>query len=119
MVFIIFLLSQDTNGCYLCHVKKEYDKITGSRQITRGSMTMDLLNLKVSACESRPIIPAERIELTTVPGPQLNNPGIRQVTLYNLRFTIDAIKNYSLVSHYHLLITSKFQFSPLVNILRI
>jgi hypothetical protein len=80
---------------------------------------MNDLNLELKAADSRPTNHGEKVETIVVAGPVLNCSEVRLINLFTLQKIIFSKKNYTIISHYYLLISKTLHISPLVNILRI
>jgi len=118
-VFIILLFSLEISKGQLSHGNKELGEITLSQYSGHESPQKNCLNLELKESESRPANQGEKVETIVITSPVSKYSEVRFFNLFTLQKIVFSKKNYSLISHFYLLISKTLQISPLVNILRI
>jgi hypothetical protein len=118
-VFIILLFSIEPSQGQLILGNKESGEITLSQLSKDESPKNDYLNLELRENESRPTNHGEKVKTIVVPCPASNCSGVRIINLFTIQRIICSKKNYSMISHYYLLLSKTLHISPLVNILQI
>jgi hypothetical protein len=118
-VFIILLLSFEISKGQLSHGNNELGEMTLSQYSGNESPEKNCLNLELKESESRPTNHGEKVNTIVIICPVANCSEVRLINLFTLQKIVFSKKNYSLISHYYLLISKTLQISPLVNILRI
>jgi hypothetical protein len=118
-VFIILLFSLENSKGQLNHSNKELSEITLIQCSVNESQKKNCLNLELRESESRPINQGEKVDTTVITCPLSKYSEVRLINLFTLQKIVFSKKNYSLISHYYLLISKIPQISPLVDILRI
>jgi hypothetical protein len=118
-VFIILLFSLEISKGQLNHGNKESGEITLSQYSKNESMEKNCPNLELSENGSRPTNHGEKVNTIVITCPVTNYSEVRLINLFTLHKIVFSKKNYSLISHYYLLISRTLQISPLVDILRI
>jgi hypothetical protein len=118
-VFIIILFSLEISKDQLSHGNIESGEITISLCSENESPKENCLNLELRESESRPTNQGEKVETIVIPCPVSKYSEARLISLLTLQKIVLSKKNYSLISHYYLLISKTLQISPLVNILRV
>jgi hypothetical protein len=118
-VFIILLFSPEISKGQLNHDNKELGEITLSQCSENESPEKNCLNLELKENRSRPTNHGEKVNTIVITCPVANCSEVRLINLFTLQKIVFSKKNYSLISHYYLLISKTLQISPLVNILRI
>ena len=76
-------------------------------------------NLAFRSNESRPENHGEKVETIVITCPVANYSEVRLFNLFTFQKIASSKKNYSIISHYYLLISKTLQISPLINILLI
>ena len=118
-VFLILLFSLEISKCQLSHVNKEFAEIIPSQCSENESPEKNCRNLELGESESRPTNQAEKVETIVITCPVSKYSGVRLINLFALQKIAFLKKDYSLISHYYLLVSKTLQISPLVNILRV
>lgn len=118
-VFIILLFSFEFCKGQLYHTSKELSEITLCQCSKNESTEKDYLNLELRENGSRPTNHCEKVETIVVTGPVANYSEVRLINFLTLQKIVFSKKNYSIISHYYLLISKTLHISPLANILRI
>ena len=118
-VFIIILFSLEISKDQLSHGNIESGEITISLCSENESPKENCLNLELRESESRPTNQGEKVETIVISCPVSKYSEARLISHLTLQKIVLSKKNYSLISHYYLLISKTLQISPLVNILRV
>jgi hypothetical protein len=118
-VFIILLFSIEINKSQLSHGVKESGEISLSQCSENESLEKNSLNLELRENGSRPTNHGEKVNTIVITCPVANNSEVRLINLFTIQKVAFSKKNYSIISHYYLLISKTLQISHLVNILRI
>jgi hypothetical protein len=118
-VFIILLFSLEISKGQLNHGNKESGEITLNQCSKNGSTEKNSPNLELRENGSRPINHGEKVNTIVITCPVANCSEVRLLNLFSNQKIVLSKKNYSLISHYYLLITKTLQISLLVDILRI
>lgn len=118
-VFIILLFSLEISKGQLNHGNKESGEITLDQCSKNEPTEKNCLNLELRENGSRPINHGEKVNTIVITCPVANCSEVRPLNLFSNQKIVFSKKNYSLFSHYYLLITKTLQISPLVNILLI
>ena len=119
MVFMIFIIQQETYGVRCNYNEDNINKLTFTPTAARGSQEMKSPDLEVKSGDLRLINHGEKVETIVVQSPASNYSEIRIINSYNLQVIIVSKKKSFLISHYCLFSLKTTQISPLVNILRI
>ena len=118
-VFIIILFPHKITKDQLSHGNIESDEITISLYSENESPHEKCLKLELRESESIPTNQGEKVETIVIICPVSKYSEARLISLLTLQKIVLSKKNYSLISHYYLLISKTLQISPLVNILRV
>jgi len=117
-VFIIILFPHKITKDQLSHGNIESDEITISLYSENESPHEKCLKLELRESESIPTNQGEKVETIVISCPVSKYSEARLISLLTQKIVLSK-KNYSLTSHYYLLISKTLQISPLVNILRV
>jgi len=118
-VFVILLFSLEICRGQLNHVNIELSEIIFTRCSENESPAKNCVNLEWKESESRPTNHADKVETIIIISPVSKYSEVRLIYLFALQKIAFLKKDYSLISHYYLLVSKTLQISPLVNILRI
>jgi hypothetical protein len=118
-LFIILLFSHEISKGQLSHGNTELGENTLSWYSENKSTEKNFPNLELRKSESKQTNQGEKVETIVINGPISKYSEVRLINLFTLQKIVFSIKNYSLISHYYLLISKTLQISPLVDILRI
>jgi len=118
-VFVILLFSLEISKGQLNLGNKELCEIIPSQCFENESPEKNCRNLELGESESRPSNQAEKVETIVIASPVSKYSEVRLINLFALHKIAFLKKDYSLISHYYLLVSKTLQISPLVNILRI
>jgi len=118
-VFIILLFSSGICEDQFTIDNKESGEISFKKCYENESSEKNSLNLELRESESRPTNQGEKVETIVIICPVSKYSEARLISLLTLQKIVLSKKNYSLISHYYLLISKTLQISPLVNILRV
>lgn len=118
-IFIILLFSLEISKGHLNHGNRELGEITLSQCPENESPEKNCLNLELRENGSRPTNHGEKVETIVITCPLANYSEVRLINLLTLQKITLSKRNYSIISHYSLLISKTLQISPLVNILQI
>jgi len=118
-VFIILLFSLQIGKGQLSHGNKEFGVIILNQGSENESTGNNCLNLELKESKSRPTNHGEKVETIVITSSVLKYSEVRLLNLLSLQKLVLSKKNYSIISHYLILVSKTLHISPLVNILRI
>ena len=118
-LFLILLLTHEISVGQLNHGIKESGKITLSQYSGNVSQEKNCLNLELKESKSRPTIQGEKVETPVITNPVSNYLKVRLLDFFTLQEIVFSRKNFTLTSHFCLLISKSLHISHLVNVFRI